>query len=118
MWPVIGSFTSIFVSFGLMNTGSSVDTVVESLMIKKSSTASCGDLSEFLGCEFKASWVSSGVRLSFSLIFELLSMSKEEQRGPDKNISLSSDLSITWNSLRSLLLTLGQSPAGPIYVSA
>ena len=91
MCPVIGScMSSSSISFSLMNTGSSVATVVESLYRKKSSTVSCGDLLEFFGCEFKASFVSSGVMFCFCLG---LFISREEHLGPLRNISLSSDLS-------------------------
>ncbi len=71
MWPVIGSSTSISVSLGFMNTGSSVATVFESLMRKKSSTVSCGDLSVFFGFELKARRVRSGMTLSFSFASRL-----------------------------------------------
>ncbi len=61
MCPVIGSSMFRGVSFGKIKTGNSVHTVVESLYRKKFSTISCGDFLVFLGCELRASSVSSGV---------------------------------------------------------
>ena len=66
MCPVIGSSILCDVSLGEINTGSSVATVVESLIMKKSWTISWGDFFVFFGWEFRARRVSSGVMLSFS----------------------------------------------------
>ena len=66
MWPVIGLSNFRSVSLGCINTGSSVATVVESLIRKNCSTISCGDLFEFFGCELRAKRVSSGTMFCFS----------------------------------------------------
>jgi len=68
-----------------VKTGSSVATVVESFMRKKSSTFSWGVLVELFGCELRARRVSSGVMLSFSLTDVLWSISVDEHLGLTQN---------------------------------
>ena len=118
MCPVIGSSMFREVSSGEVKTGSSVATVVESLIRKKCSTISCGDLFEFFGWEFRAKRVNSGAMLSFFTAFKFFVICVEEHLGPLKNSFLGRERSIMWNSLRSLLLTLGHSPAGPVDVTS
>ena len=65
----MGSSMDCVVSELFMKTGSSVATVVESLIRKKSSTVSCGVLFVFFGCQLMAKRVSSGVMFCFCSIF-------------------------------------------------
>lgn len=62
--------------------------------------------------------MSIGAMLSFFDTLEVESgMGVEDALGPFRKSSSGRERSIMWNSLSSLLLTLGLSPAGPAYVA-
>ncbi len=104
-------------SSGLMKTGSSEQTVLESFFMKNRSIASCLDSPFDFVVRARSESFEAMVSFFFILWSLPLSISVEEALGPLRKILSGRERSTTWNSLRSLLLVLRQSLADPTYVA-